>query len=149
MYFTKNDMGFQDLKQKSPLELTLSDDTGVSGISNKNIVISARDMIGIQGKNLVIKAPKEISIVRRDNLEPTVINMCNGFDSIGATNEVKTSGEEGINFPVFHEEKQKEETYGLKGIEKNIIASTPAQQLSGDFSQKIRGIHVDFVPGEK
>ncbi|RKJ64270.1 hypothetical protein [Roseburia sp. 1XD42-69] len=149
MYFTKKGMGFRDLKQKSPLELTLSDDTGVNGISNKNVVISARDMIGIQGKNLVIKAPKEISIVRRDNLEPTVINMCNGFDSIGATNEVKTSGEEGTNFPVFHEEKQKEETYGLKGIEKNIIASTPAQQLSGDFSQKIRGIHVDFVPGEK
>ena len=149
MYFTKKGMGFRDLKQKSPLELTLSDDTGVNGISNKNVVISARDMIGIQGKNLVLNAPKEISIVRRDNLEPTVINMCNGFDSIGATNEVKAFGEEGTNFPVFHEEKQREETYGLNGIEKNIIASTPAPKLSGDLGQKIRGIHVDFVPGEK
>lgn len=149
MFFTKDAMGFRDLKQKSPLEITLNDSAGANAVSNKNIVVFARDVIGITGKNVIFQAPKEISIVRKDNLSPTVINMCNGFDSIGATNEVKTSGDGGTNFPVFHEEQQKEEKYGLQGVEKNIIASTPSKKLSGDFGQKMRGIKVDFVPGEE
>lgn len=149
MYFTKDAMGFRDLKKDSPLEITLNDSAGANAVSNKNIVVFARDVIGIKGKNVIFQAPKEISIVRKDNLSPTVINMCNGFDSIGATNEVKTSGDSGTNFPVFHEDQQKQEKYGLQGVEKNIIASTPSKKLSGDFGQKMRGIKVDFVPGEE
>lgn len=95
MYFTKDALGFRDLKQKSPLELTLNDSAGANAVSNKNLIVSARDVIGITGKNVIFQAPKEISIVRRDNLSPTVINMCNGFDSVGATNAVKTLGEKG------------------------------------------------------
>ncbi|MBD5546500.1 MAG: hypothetical protein HDQ97_03760 [Lachnospiraceae bacterium] len=146
MYLLPGKMGFQDLKQKSPLEMSLMDETGTDFISNRQIVISARDTIGIKGNNLFFQAPKEISIVRRDNVSPTVINMCNGFDSIGATNEVSMKGSDNAGFPVFHEYQQESgKEYILDGMEKDIIASTPCKTLTSGLEKQIRGIRVDQI----
>ena len=46
--------------------------------------------------------------MRRDSLSPTVINICNGFDSIGATNEVTMSGTGNADFPLFNDYKQED-----------------------------------------
>lgn len=148
MYLTPDTLGFQDMKQKKPLQIELKDNTGTNIVSHRRLTVAAKDTVGLKGGSITLQAPKEISLVKR-GLSPTVINMCNGFDSIGATNEVKTSGDGGTNFPVFHEERPKEEKYELQGAEKSIIASTPSKKLPGDFGQKVRGIKVDFVPGEE
>lgn len=146
MYLLPGKIGFQDLKQTSPLELSLTDETGADLISNRQIVISARDTIGIKGNNLFIQAPKEISLVRRNNVSPTVINMCNGFDSIGATNEVSMAGTGSEGFPVFHEYRQENgKEYSLEGLEKDIIASTPDKTLTSGIEKQIRGIQVDQI----
>lgn len=146
MYLLPDRMGFQDLKKTSPFRLSLADDSGVSAASNKNLVISARDTIGMKGSNLFFQAPKEVSLVRRDSFSPTVINICNGFDSIGATNEVTMSGAGSTGFPLFHEYKQGEEMeYGLAGMEKKMIASTPCKALKSGIEKQIRGIQVDHI----
>lgn len=146
MYLLPDRMGFQDLKKTSPLGLSLTDDSGISVTSNKNLVISARGTIGMKGSNLFIQAPKEVSLVKRDSFSPTVINMCNGFDSIGATNEVTMADTGNGGFPVFHEYQQKSgKEYSLEGLEKDIIASTPCQTLTNGLEKQIRGIQVDQV----
>ena len=144
MYLLPGEMGFRDLKQENPLEVSLSDDSGISTVSNKSMVISARGTIGIKGNNVFFQAPKEVSLVRRDNILPTVINMCNGFDSIGATNQVSMSGAGDANFPLFHEyEQEAGKEFSLAGIEKSVAASTPGVGLKSGLEKQIKGIMVD------
>ena len=148
MYLLPDRMGFLDLKQDSPLEVSLKDDAGAEIISNRNIVIFAKDTVGIRGKNLFFQAPKEVSLVRKDTISPAVINMCNGFDSIGASNEVTMDGNGDIGFPSFHEYQQEEgREYSLDGLEKTILASTPCRRLENEVWQQIRGAQVDEIKG--
>ncbi len=144
MYLLPGEMGFRDLKQKNPLEVSISDDSGISTVSNKSMVISARDTIGIKGKNVLFQAPREVSMVRRDNILPTVINMCNGFDSVGGTNQVSMSGTGDANFPLFHEyEQEAGKEYSLEDMGKNVIASTPGVSLKSGLEKQMKGIMVD------
>lgn len=149
MYLLPDKMGFQDLKQGNPLEMSLTDENGTDFVSNRQIIISARETIGIKGNNLFFQAPKEISLVKRDNVFPTVINMCNGFDSIGSTNEVTMAGAGNEGFPVFREyQQEKGQEYSIDGIEKEVIASTPGQTLTSGLEKQIRGIRVDQIGTE-
>lgn len=146
MYLLPEKMGFLDLKGTSPLEVSLQDDSGAQVVSRRHIVVSARDTIGIKGSNLFFQAPKEVSLVRRDSICPAVINMCNGFDSIGAFNEVTMSGagnEELLAFRQYRLEKGKE--YSLEGLEKSVLASTPGRSLEGSVEKQVRGIQVDYI----
>lgn len=146
MGLTPESIGFEDMKQKSPLEVQLHDNMGVNVKSHHKIVIVAQDTIGIKANNVKIQVPDEISIVRRDALSPTVINMCNGFDSIGTTNEVMMAGGDDDEFPVFYESDQNvKKEYGLEEIEKNIIASTPVANVQNDMDRLVGGIKVDKV----
>lgn len=146
MYLLPKQMGFQDLEQTSPLEVSLADDSGIGAISNKSIVILARDTVGIKGSNVFFRAPKEVSLVRRDGFSPTVINVCNGFDSVGATNEVAMKGTGAAGFPSFSEYKQEMgKEHGLDEIEKELIASTPCKDLKSGIEKQIRGIQVNRI----
>ncbi len=146
MYLMPDRIGFQDLKKTSPLELSLADDSGVSATSNKSLMISARDTIGIKGSSLFFQAPKEVSLVRRDSFSPTVINICNGFDSIGATNEVTMSGAGSAEFPQFNEYKQEEGAeYDISGMNREITASTPCRALKSEAEKQIWGIQVNQI----
>lgn len=146
MYLLPDKMGFLDLKQDSPLEMSLGDDTGAEVVSNRNIVILAKDTVGIRGRNLFFQAPKEVSLVRKDSILPAVINMCNGFDSIGASNEVTMEGNGDAGFPTFHEYRQEEDgEYCLDGIETGILASTPCGRLKDGIWKQVRGMQVDNI----
>lgn len=145
MYLLPGKMGFQDQKQDSPLEIALKDDSGAELVSGRNITILAKDTVGIKGKNLFFQAPKEISLVRKDSLSPAVINMCNGFDSIGASNEVSMKGG-AAGFPEFSGYQQEEgREYSLEGMEKEVSASTPCRRLESAGWQQIRGAQADYI----
>lgn len=142
-------MGFRDLKQESPLEMVLDDGTGASVVSNKNIVVSAKDSIGLKGDTVFLQAPQELSIVRRDVSAPTVINMCNGFDSVGATNEVTMAGAGEAAFPVFREDgPETGKEYGLEGLEKDILASTPGAGLESGLERQAGAALVNRLVGD-
>lgn len=146
VYLLPDRMGFQDLKQENPLKISLMDESGTDFVSNRKIVISATDTVGIKADRLFFQSPKEISLVRRDNTVPTVINMCNGFDSIGATNKVTLAGNDHAGFPVFHEyQSESGKECSLNELEMDIIASTPCKALAGDLEKQIRGIQVNQI----
>lgn len=145
MYLLPDKMGFLDQKQDSLLEISLKDDSGAELTSGRNITILAKDTVGIRGKNLFFQAPKEISLVRKDSLSPAVINMCNGFDSIGASNEVTMKGG-AAGFPEFSRYQQEEgREYSLVGMEKEVSASTPRRRLESAGWQQIRGAQADYI----
>ena len=144
-------IAFQDFGQKEPLQMLLDDLFGVEVRSNEKLTIWAKGDIGVKGETLSFQAPKEISLLRKDALSPTVINLCNGFDSIGQTNQV-VAGKEGREaFPQFGERSscsgQKEE-YELPGLEQSIIASTPAVRMSQSVERKICGFKVEGIGNE-
>lgn len=149
MYLLPECLGFRDLRQTSPLEISLKDDSGAEVISNRQIVISAKETIGIKGNHIFFQAPKEVSLVRRDSVAPTIINMCNGFDSIGATNEVTMTGEGGEGFPAFHDYRQEENSdFNLGGTERCILASTPGRRLKRDIEKQVGGLQVNYLGEE-
>lgn len=146
LFLLPDKMGFQDLERTNPLEMSLADDSGINLTSNKKLSVSAKDTIEFKGNNVFFQAPKEVSLVRKDSVFPSVINMCNGFDSIGVTNEVTMTGVDNICFPASPECVQEGKTeYSTIGIERSLIASTPCKDLKNNMERQIRGVMVDSL----
>jgi len=141
MYLSPDAIGFQDMKQKKTLQAELKDDTGASLISHCNFMIMAKDNIGLKAKNILLQAPQEISLVKKA-VSPTVLNMCNGFDLIGAADKVEMSGGSEDQFPVFHQKEQDKMKYVFKEPEKMasyMNGSTPVAELEGSLEYKLEG----------
>lgn len=148
MYLTPDTLGFQDMKQKKPLQIELKDHTGANIVSHRRLTVAAKDTIGLKGGNITIQAPKEISLVKR-GVSPTVINMCNGFDTIGAADRVTMNGSGEDDFPVFHQSK---EQAGMdyawekpEEVRRSIIGSTPVLGLKDNIGRVLEGCQVNCL----
>lgn len=151
LMLSEKKLSFQDFKKKEPLQLLLDDLSGVEVRSNEKLTIWAKKDIGIKGETLYFQAPKEVSLLRKDSLSPTVINMCNGFDSVGQTNQVVAGKEGRESFPQFKERirgSKKKEDYALMGAEQSIVASTPVVRMAGSVERKICGFKVEGIVNE-
>lgn len=151
MYLTPDAVGFMDRKQQKPLRMELGDGTGASAMSHKGLVIFARENVGLKGNRVLFDAPQEISLVKKA-ATPTVINMCNGFDSIGAANKVTMAGAGGDDFPLFGEPgMQEDEKRGReeerKKTEQEIIGSTPVPNLEERVMRRLEGCQVKRLGG--
>ncbi len=144
MQLMHKELAFKSLSSEKVLEVELEDGSGINCLSNGNIVVSAKDDIEIKGKKVFLKAPKEISLVRKNIAVPAVINMCNGFDSVGAANVVKISKAGGGGFPAIQKSMpEKEQGSGFGGVEKNVIASTPGAGLQKGLEEQVGGTCVN------
>lgn len=142
MYLTPDAIGFQDRKQKKILRAELRDDTGASFISHAQLTITAEDEVGLKANKILFHAPQEISLVKKA-VQPAVLNMCNGFDLIGAADAVKMNGSKEEAFPVFSKkETQKYVFKEPKKMESCLIGSTPAAGLEGSLGTKLEGCQV-------
>lgn len=102
--------------------IMLEDSAGMNLESNREITICAENMVILSGKRIALQAPEEILMVRKDIMQPTVINMSSQFDAIGRYVDVNANG----NLTMLPAtEKEKYQQYSLKGIEEDIIVSTP------------------------
>ncbi len=151
MYLTPGAVGFLDRKQEKPLQMELEDGTGASVMSHKGLVIYAKETVGLKGKRVLFDAPQEISLVKKA-AAPTVINMCNGFDSIGAANRVTMAGAGGDDFPLFGEAGMQEDRgrgreEERKKTEQEIIGSTPVPNLEESFMRRLEGCQVKRLGG--
>jgi hypothetical protein len=143
MYLLPDSLGFVDLKQKVPLKAEIHDRRGANIESSRDVTILAKKGVWLKGNRISFQAPQEISIVRRNVLSPTVINMCNGFDSVGKFGKVKMEKSKDAGFPVF--ESSKSESYDIKGAENAVMASTPRFTGSTQLERQIIGTKVDMV----
>ena len=114
-------LGFSnERKEKNKVEI--DDSTTISFESYREMTIYAENAIALSGKKILFQAPGEISIIRKDMIQPTVINMSSQFDAIGRYMNINADGGSAI-IPVINGKKN--EQYSLEGLEKDIIASTP------------------------
>ncbi len=148
MYLTPDSLGFQDMKQKKPLQIELKDHTGANIVSHRRLTVAAKETVGLKGGSITIQAPKEISLAKK-GVSPTVINMCNGFDTIGAADRVTTQGTGGDDFPVFHNSVEQESGEYVwekpKEIRKSIIGSTPVLGLKDNIGRVLEGCQVNCL----
>lgn len=114
-------------------------------VSHRTVTITAKETIGLKGGNILFKAPKELSLVKKA-ASPTVINMCNGFDTIGAADKVLMNGGGGDNFPLFHQPKEQSgekcSFTDHKAVQKSIIGSTPVKELTSNIEKQLEGCQV-------
>lgn len=143
MYLLPDSLGFVDLKQKVPLKAEIHDRRGADIESSRDVTILAKKGVWLKGNRISFQAPQEISIVRRNVLSPTVINMCNGFDSVGKFGKVKMEKSKDTGFPVF--EPSELENYDIKGAENAVMASTPCYAGSTELERQIIGTKVNMV----
>ena len=148
LYMDPDAVGFRDLRQEKPLELRLSDASGADVASHRSITVSARGTIGLKGGSILFQAPKEISLVKRA-ASPTVINMCNGFDTIGGSDRVLTEGGGGDDFPVFHQRDGRAEAERIfadrSAAGKSVIGSTPVGALADSLARQLEGCQVKRI----
>ena len=70
----------------------LDDNFGCRISSKKEVIIQAVGNISILGATVDMKAPKEITTVRGNLGEPTVMNLCHNVDSIGGKGKFQATG---------------------------------------------------------
>ena len=116
-------MGYDSSSENKHGNIWLQDEKIMIGESNE-IKITAENILSIQAANLQVVAPEEITLMRRDMLQPSVINLCHFVDIIAENSGVRCRKEIG-EIQTISSETTVEETYELTGIKKNILATIP------------------------
>ncbi|MDR2888827.1 MAG: hypothetical protein LBV33_03185 [Lachnospiraceae bacterium] len=70
-------------------EISMGDEQGIVMTASRAVSVIAEGQLVLKGHRIVIEAAKEASLVRKDMLSPTVVNLCNTFDLIGMTGGMK------------------------------------------------------------
>lgn len=70
----------------------IDDNFGCMISSGKEVFIQASGDISIRGNNLNMQAAKEMTTVRRDLVQPTVMNICHNVDTTGGKGQFQATG---------------------------------------------------------
>ena len=124
LYLKPKEMGLLHMEEANA-EIAIRDSVGLHMKTKNKISIQAEGQVQMKGKKVVLMTPREATVVRKDLLSPTVINLCNAFDAIGRK----------ANFapmPQIEEKKkkkvpvQKTEEYVLDDILGDILSNIPS-----------------------
>ncbi|EOS41625.1 hypothetical protein C809_04196 [Lachnospiraceae bacterium MD335] len=137
MYLNSLEMGLTNMAGGSA-EISIKDGLGLDVNAAHNVLVQADGKIELKGKNVKIKAPKEATLVRKDVLSPTVINLCNAFDAIGRTGNFASNGKPKVKNRKQREEKpQIQEPYSLEGVLGAILCNIPAEEFESPAMEAI------------
>ena len=138
MYLNPSEAGFLNMHKRNA-ELSLNDKSSVQVKSHHQVSVMAEGQIELKGRKITITAPKEATLVKRDIISPTVINMCNAFDAIGATGNF-------MAIPQEEKEKRKRtgsgqaiEKYSLDGMVENVLSNIPAEEMGTPAMEAVAG----------
>lgn len=138
LYLKPSEMGLLNMENQNS-EIAMKDSTVLNLKTNHKLSILAEGQVELKGKNVTLVTPIEGTLVRKDVIKPTVINMCNAFDAIGNTSNFAAA-------PQVAEKKrrravsgQQVEPYSLDGAVDNILSSIPADDMESPLMQAIAG----------
>ena len=139
MYLKPAEIGLLNMTGQNA-EMAIKDASLLHMRTSNQISVLAEGQVELKGKEVTFMAPKETTLVRKDILSPTVINMCNAFDAIGCTGNFTST------VPQVEEKKrktaipsQKVEVYSLNGVVDNILSNIPADDLGNPIMQAVAG----------
>lgn len=139
MYLKPSEMGLINMTGQNA-EIAVKDDAYLKMRTSNQISILAEGQVELKGKNVTFTTPKEATLVRKDILSPTVINLCNAFDAIGCTgNFAATPPQVGEKKKKAAVPSQKTESYSLNGIVDNILSNIPADDLGSPVMEAVAG----------
>jgi len=81
MYIKPEEAGFISINANSSLKI--DDAIGTIINSSGSLLIQADNDVKVNGSNVLLRAPKEVTVVRRNTVNPTVLNTCHNFDIVG------------------------------------------------------------------
>ena len=138
MYLKPSETGLVNLTDQN-VEISLKDDSGLQVKSTHKISIMAEGQIELKGRNVKMTAPKEATLVKKDIMSPTVINLCNAFDAIGAKGDFAA-------VPKAVKEKRKKaaggqpmERYSLDGAVSAVLSNIPAAETGSPVMDAVAG----------
>ncbi len=139
MYLKPGEMGLINLDGGNG-ELSLKDGDSIGMRTNNNLSILAKGQVEIKGRKVYLTTPQEVTLVKKDILSPTVINMCNAFDAIGKTGNFKPT-EQSIEKKRKRERSMggQQEKYSLEGVVEHIFASIPMETGEDPILKVIAG----------
>lgn len=136
MYLKPTEAGFLNMADRNA-EIALKDNSSIQVKSSHQISLLAEGQVELKGRNIQITAPREATLVKRDILSPTVINMCNAFDAIGATGNFTAA-------PRTVKKKRRRdaggqviEKYSLDGIVENVLSNIPADNVGSPVMEAV------------
>lgn len=139
MYLKPSEIGLLNMTGQNA-EIAIKDASFLNMKTSNQISILAEGQVELKGKEVIFIAPKEATLVRKDILSPTVINMCNAFDAIGCTGNFASTAPQveekrGKKIPAG----QKIERYSLNGIVGNIMANIPRDDCGSVVMEAVVG----------
>lgn len=143
MYMQPSEMGLCNMVGRNA-EIAIKDDSVLGIITNHKLSLLAEGQVELKGKNITVATPKEATFVRKDLLSPTVINLCNAFDSIGKV------GSFASNAAQITQKKRKKTTpaqakekYSVTDITEDLLSNIPANDMgSADMESVAASIPV-------
>ncbi len=139
MYLKPSEMGLLNMTGQNA-EIALQDASLLKVKTSNQISVLAEGQVELKGKTVTITTPKEATLVRKDLLSPTVINLCNAFDAIGkvgnftATPQTVQEKKRKVSVPT-----QTIEKYSLAGVVETVLSSIPADDLGSPVMEAVAG----------
>lgn len=145
MYLKPSEMGLLNIEEQNA-EIALKDDSVLQVKTNHQISVLAEGQVELKGKNVNITTPKEATLVRKDMISPTVINLCNAFDAIGA------KGNFAATAPISEKKRkplvtgQQSEKYSLDGAVLPILSNIPLETEGNQAMEIVAGSMPVIIP---
>ena len=149
MYLKPSEMGLVNLAENNA-QIGIEDGKQLKVKTVNRISIQAKGQVELKGKRVMVKTPKEVTLVKKDILSPTVVNMCNAFDSIGkigdfrtASQDIEKKGQKAVpaSGQMAGEEPAKEsmqEEYRLdEEILETVFANIPVEEMEDPFMKAL------------
>jgi len=138
LYLKPSQIGFLHLGKES-MEIGLEDKRAVNMRADSQFIVRAKGQVELKGKNVVLSASKEATLVKKDLLSPTVINLCNTFDAVGknagfTSTEKVVEKRRKISFP-----SQEEESFSLEGVTQHILSNIPVPIFQSSVLEGVAG----------
>ena len=137
MYLKPSEMGLLNMEEQNA-EIAIKDASLLNMKTNNQISILAEGQVELKGKEVICTAPKEATLVRKNLLSPTVINLCNDFDIIGEMGNFTDTGE-----VIARKKKAKKSVtsgpYNLSGVYEGILSCIPAEYTGDEVTDTVIG----------
>lgn len=138
MYLKPLEMGLLNRTDQNA-EIALKDSASVQVKTNHKISVLAEGQVELKGKNVTMETPKEATLVRKDVISPTVINLCNAFDAIGVAGNFASTEPVAEKKRRVPETALQEERYSLDGAVAAIMSNIPENSGEDSVLTKIAG----------
>ncbi len=125
--------------QKESAKCILEDGTGISMESVKGIKIISKRQFYLKAKYINIFAQREATLVKKDILNSTVLNICNAFDFVGKGGGFKSIQEDSIINNKVKAVKWEIEEYNLGKVTAHLVNSIPMDDDDDDLIARAIG----------